>query len=144
MAFAAQEAARADTDTGRMRRENDHLRFRVAQLQGEVWDLSGRLAQALMLPERAAPFAPRTQAVPKGEAAAPRTSTPDDRRTPHDEGNQRQAEKSWSAQAKRLAAQPETPGRDTDQVQVRAGLPAAGAAPDTRSDDYPKGADVWP
>ena len=30
-----------------LRRENDYLRTRIAQLQGEVWDLSGRLAQAL-------------------------------------------------------------------------------------------------
>ena len=144
MATAGLEATRADADAGRLRRENDHLRFRVAQLQGEVWDLSGRLAQALMLPERAAPFSPRAGAGPKGDAAAPRTSTPNDRRTSHDEGNQRQAEKSWPAQAERLATQPETPGRDTGKVQVTAGLPAVGAARDTRSDDFPKGADLWP
>ena len=33
-----------------MRRENAFLRTRIAQLQGEVWDLSGRLAQALQPP----------------------------------------------------------------------------------------------
>jgi len=41
-----------------LRRENDYLRIRIAQLQGEVWDLSGRLAQALQPSSR-------TTAVPR-------------------------------------------------------------------------------
>jgi hypothetical protein len=44
-----------------LRRENDYLRTRIAQLQGEVWDLSGRLAQALQ---------------PLGHAAAARPAEP--------------------------------------------------------------------
>jgi len=48
----------AEEAVGRLSRENEHLRGRVAQLQGEVWTLNGRLAQALLPPDRAAPIAP--------------------------------------------------------------------------------------
>ena len=44
----------AEEDALRLRRENEHLRTRIAQLQGEVWDLSGRLARALQPLELAA------------------------------------------------------------------------------------------
>ena len=44
----------AEEAVGRLSRENEHLRGRVAQLQGEVWTLNGRLAQALLPPDRAA------------------------------------------------------------------------------------------
>jgi len=42
----------AETTSDLLRREVEHLTARCAVLQGKVWDLSGRLAQALQRIER--------------------------------------------------------------------------------------------
>jgi hypothetical protein len=50
-------------ETARLRRENAHLMARCDALQGEVWDLSSRLARALKRLDTAAE--PRRQRRPE-------------------------------------------------------------------------------
>jgi hypothetical protein len=56
----------AHDQTAWLRRENEHLTARCAALQGEVWDLSSRLANALRrLDGGAAPIGQRHSDMPE-------------------------------------------------------------------------------